>query len=74
MAKKTARKTARKTAKKSAKGRTHGRGQGKTQISISLNMSLVDEIDILAEADHRNRSNMIATILEGHVKNIRAQS
>jgi hypothetical protein len=41
----------------------YGRAPGKTQISISLPESLVGRIDILADADSRNRSNYITTAL-----------
>lgn len=39
-----------------------------TQISISLPKELVEQIDKMAEADNRNRSNFIAHTLENLVK------
>lgn len=50
--------------KKTTKKTMHGRAPGKTQISISLPQDLVAKIDQLAEADNRNRSNFISTVLE----------
>lgn len=41
---------------------------GMTQISISLPKSLVDQIDKMADADNRNRSNFIANTLANMAK------
>lgn len=39
-----------------------------TQISISLPQSLVEQIDEMAKADNRNRSNFIANVLQNMAK------
>lgn len=59
--KKSAKKRA---SKKTAKKSVHARAAGKTQISISLPQNLVEQIDVLAAAENRNRSNYITTALE----------
>ena len=41
------------------------RAPGMTQISISLPEGLVLKIDAMADTENRNRSNFIATVLEG---------
>lgn len=43
---------------------SNGRAPGQTQISISLPVELIAEIDKLAKAENRNRSNYITTHLE----------
>jgi metal-responsive CopG/Arc/MetJ family transcriptional regulator len=50
--------------KKSKKTRQSTHVKGVTQISISLPSSLVDKIDQMADAEHRNRSNFIANTLQ----------
>lgn len=40
------------------------RAEGKTQISISLPDALVKQVDQLAAAENRNRSNYIVNVLE----------
>jgi metal-responsive CopG/Arc/MetJ family transcriptional regulator len=46
------------------KRKLRARAPGMTQISISLPEGLVDKIDEMADAENRNRSNFIATVLE----------
>lgn len=44
----------------------NGRKPGQTQITISLSESLVNKIDKIAKKQKRNRSNMIAFVLESY--------
>ena len=46
------------------KRKIRARAPGMTQISISLPEGLVGKIDEMADAENRNRSNFIATVLE----------
>ncbi|HVU37679.1 MAG TPA: ribbon-helix-helix domain-containing protein [Opitutales bacterium] len=46
------------------KRKVRARAPGMTQISISLPEGLVGKIDEMADAENRNRSNFIATVLE----------
>jgi metal-responsive CopG/Arc/MetJ family transcriptional regulator len=46
------------------KRKARARAPGMTQISISLPEGLVGKIDEMADAENRNRSNFIATVLE----------
>lgn len=62
--KKIAKKSVKKVTRKAVKKATQGRAPGKTQISISLPTDLVEQVDQLAAAENRNRSNFIATSLE----------
>jgi len=67
VSKKAVKKTAAKKSVAKKAGRKTGtptRAVGKTQISISLPEDLVAKIDRLADAQNRNRSNYIATVLE----------
>lgn len=50
------------------KALTGNKDSGMTQISISLPKNLVDQIDEMAEADNRNRSNFIANRLANMAK------
>lgn len=49
---------------KETKNTQKRRAQGMTQISISLPQSLVEKIDRMADAESRNRSNYIATVMK----------
>ena len=44
------------------------RAPGMTRISISPRADLVEKINQLADAENRNRSNYIATVMEGLAK------
>lgn len=55
---------AKKAKKKKVSSVNHGRARGETQISLSIPISLLKEIDSLAAAENRNRSNFISTSME----------
>ncbi|MGF1484919.1 MAG: ribbon-helix-helix domain-containing protein [Opitutales bacterium] len=46
------------------KKKSHARAPGQTQISISIPQELVDQVEKLAKAENRNRSNFISYQLE----------
>jgi metal-responsive CopG/Arc/MetJ family transcriptional regulator len=50
------------------KRKIRARASGMTQISISLPETSVGLIDQMADAENRNRSNFIATVLEDLAK------
>lgn len=56
-----------------AKKRPNARA-GITQISITLPKSLLPEVDKLAAADNRNRSNYISNLIWREVERVRAES
>ena len=56
------------------KKKTYSRAPGMTQISISLPQDLVAQIDKLAEAENRNRSNYIATQLTRFYDELRTKA
>jgi len=55
--------------KKRGRPATKTRADGMTQISISLATKLVEQIDKMAEAENRNRSNFIANTLQNLANN-----
>jgi len=60
----TTKQTCNNTQKMAKKRKIRARAPGMTQISISLPEGLVGMIDEMADAENRNRSNFIATVLE----------
>lgn len=54
-----------------AKPRTDYKKNGMTQISISLPLNLVEQIDMMASLDNRNRSNYISNELQKLAKAVR---
>jgi hypothetical protein len=53
--------------------RSHDRAEDQTQISISLPKWLLDEVNRLAKADRRKRSNWIVRQLEQRIAELEAR-